>query len=325
MKKRFQKTSRNYRPKLEYASPMPHKRPTVLIVGCGDVGLKLVAWLRAKHPASRLRIVATHRTAAKAATIRRAGAIPLHLDLDSPNPALALSGIAHWTINLSPPPSDPTQKSSLAADPRSIGLAKLLCANAGTTVRNNLRRQRLTYISTSGVYGDCQGQWVSEERPLRPKNARAHRRVAAEAIHRALGASVLRAPGIYGHDRLPLDRLKAGTPALVESEDTYTNHIHATDLARLSWLALFRAKPKRVYNASDDSVFKMGEYFDAVASAFGLPYPPRKTRAEIAREVSPMMLSFMSESRRLSNTRLKREICSTLLYPTVADTLNSAL
>ena len=276
-----------------------------------------MAWLREKHPASRLRIVATYRSTGKASPIRDAGAIPIKVDLDSITQRKRLGSMARWMINLSPPPND-----SPGTDPRSIHLAQLLYEAVSNFTAPKPRR---IYISTSGVYGDCQGEWVAEDRPLKPKNARAHRRVAGEAIHRALGASVLRAPGIYGHDRLPIDRLKAGTPALIASEDTYTNHIHAIDLARLSWLALFRAKPTRVYNASDDSVLKMGEYFDMVATAFELPKPPRKTREEIAREVSPMMLSFMSESRRLSNKRMKRELCQSLLFPTVSDTLAYAI
>jgi nucleoside-diphosphate-sugar epimerase len=286
-------------------------RPTLLIVGCGDVGLRLVKWLRAKHPASRLRILATYRTAGKAAEIRNAGATPFLLDLD--NPSLVntkrLRGLAHWMINLSPPPND-----SAGTDPRSKSLLQAL---------DGTPNPRWVYISTSGVYGDCQGAWVDETRPVAAKSARGARRVDGERIHRAKGASILRAPGIYGQDRLPIDRLKAGTPALREEEDTYTNHIHALDLAIMSWLAIFRGSAKRVFNASDDSQMKMGDYFDAVATAFDLPKPPRLPRAEVAKAVSPMMLTFMSESRRLKNMRMKKELRMRLRYPTVASTLAS--
>ncbi len=291
------------------------KRPTLLIVGCGDVGLKLVSWLRTLHPAHRLRIIATYRSDGKASGIRRAGAVPMKLDLDSAlDKRKRLTGLADWMINLSPPPND-SPIDSPNADPRSARLVHALKAPA---------KQRWVYISTSGVYGDCGGAWVDETRLLAPKNARAHRRVAGEKFHRKGGASVLRAPGIYGHDRLPLDRIKAGTPALRQQDDTYTNHIHALDLAILSWLAIFRATPGRVFNASDDSDLKMGDYFDLVADAFQLPRPPRLPRAEVAAIVSPMMLSFMSESRRLSNTRIKKELRMRLKYPTVEATLNEA-
>jgi nucleoside-diphosphate-sugar epimerase len=286
-------------------------RPTLLIIGCGDVGLRLVKWLRAKHPVTRLRILATYRTAGKEAEIRHAGATPILLDLDNPSSVNTkrLSGVAHWMINLSPPPND-----SAGTDPRSKSLLQAL---EGT------RGPRWVYISTSGVYGDCQGAWVDETRPVAAKSARGARRVDGERIHRAKGASVLRAPGIYGQDRLPIDRLKAGTPALREEDDTYTNHIHALDLAIMSWLAVFRGSAKRVFNASDDSQMKMGDYFDAVATAFDLAKPPRLPRAEVAKAVSPMMLTFMSESRRLRNTRMKKELRMRLRYPTVASTLAS--
>jgi hypothetical protein len=285
-------------------------RPTLLIIGCGDVGLRLVKWLRNKHPASRLRILATYRSLGKDTDIRHAGAIPLHLDLDHPSTTKGkrLGGLARWMINLSPPPND-----SAGTDPRSKSLMKVL---EGTSL------PRWVYISTSGVYGDCQGAWVDETRPVAAKSARGARRVAGERTHRAKGACILRAPGIYGQDRLPIDRLKAGTPALRQEDDTYTNHIHALDLAIMSWLAVFRGTTKRVFNASDDSQMKMGDYFDAVADAFNLPKPPRLPRAEVAKLVSPMMLTFMSESRRLKNNRIKQELRMRLRYPTVSSTLN---
>ncbi len=137
--------------------------------------------------------------------------------------------------------------------------------------------------------------------------------------------AILRAPGIYAADRLPLDRLQRGDPVLTDDDDVFTNHIHAEDLARLACLALFRAPAGRVYNATDDSDLKMGDYFDAVADAFGLPRPPRLPRGEIAQRLSPLTLSFMSESRRLDNRRLKRELCAGLRYPTIADGLRDAV
>jgi len=188
--------------------------------------------------------------------------------------------------------------------------------------------RRLVYISTTGVYGDCAGAWLDETRPLRPASARAVRRVAAENRLRRFGCrsgcrvSVLRAPGIYDADaRLPLARLRKGEPVLAPEDDVFTNHIHADDLARLLALALFRGRPNRVYNASDDSQLRMGEYFDLVADAVGLPRPPRLPRADLSERLSALTLSFMSESRRLDNGRIKRELRARLLFPCVADAL----
>jgi nucleoside-diphosphate-sugar epimerase len=181
--------------------------------------------------------------------------------------------------------------------------------------------RRFVYISTTGVYGDRAGAWIDETAPLAPLNERAVRRVDAERMARRAGACVLRVPGIYAHDRLPLERLRAGTPILTADDDVYTNHIHADDLARICIAALFRGRRARVYNAVDDSQLKMGEYFDLVADRFDAPRPPRLPRAEMKAAVSPMMYSFMNESRRLDNARLKRELRVRLRWPTVSTML----
>lgn len=190
--------------------------------------------------------------------------------------------------------------------------------------------QRLVYISTSGVYGDCGGELVPETRPLRPVTARARRRVDAERRLRRFGTrsgvcvSILRAPGIYAADRLPLERLQKGTPVLCAEDDVFTNHIHADDLAMLACAALRRGRPNRVYNACDDSHMKMGEYFDRVADRFGLARPPRISRSEAEKTISPVQLSFMSESRRLDNRRLHRELQATLRHPRIVDGIDAA-
>jgi nucleoside-diphosphate-sugar epimerase len=189
------------------------------------------------------------------------------------------------------------------------------------------RGGRLVYVSTTGVYGDCGGDQFDETRPVAPKNSRAVRRVDAERMLRqwALRAharlSILRVPGIYAADRLPLERLRQGTPALSAEEDVYTNHIHADDLARIIALTLRRGASQRVYHTVDDSDMKMGEYFDVVADAFQVARPPRVSRTELASQVSSMLLSFMSESRRLSNDRMRYELGVRLKYPTVAEFL----
>jgi nucleoside-diphosphate-sugar epimerase len=184
--------------------------------------------------------------------------------------------------------------------------------------------ERLVYISTSGVYGDCGGAWVDEDRPLAPKNLRALRRVDAERTLFAWGrqcgvsVSVLRVPGIYAAERLPLMQLRRGAPVLRAEDDVYTNHIHADDLAAACRAALVRGAGGRAYNASDDSEIKMGDYFDLVADRAHLRRPPRiaRTAAE-AGAISEGLMSFMRESRRLSNTRMKAELGVRLRYPSV--------
>jgi len=168
---------------------------------------------------------------------------------------------------------------------------------------------------------------LDETRAVSPSTERARRRVDAEARvrqhGRALGVRtcILRVPGIYALDRDggdPRQRVRAGAPLLVAADDVYTSHIHADDLARACVAALQRGAPQRIYHASDDSAMLMGEYFDAVADAFGLPRPPRLTRAEAARALSPLQMSFLSESRRLDNRRLRQELRLRLRYPTPA-------
>ena len=197
-------------------------------------------------------------------------------------------------------------------------------------MRGKSLAQRFVYISTSGVYGDCGGNEVDEARRLCPQTARARRRVDAERQLRHFGrrrparVSILRAPGIYAADRLPVERLQKGLPALRAEEDVFTNHIHADDLARLVIAALRFGRANRCYNASDDSGLKMGEYFDLVADRFGLPHAPRISRREAEAQLSPVQLSFMRESRRLVNRRIKTELRASLRYPSVADGIEAA-
>jgi nucleoside-diphosphate-sugar epimerase len=276
-------------------------RPRLLIVGCGDVGMRLLPLVRA-----RFRVFAVTSGAGRCAELRAAGAIPIVADLDRPASLKRLTRLAQYVIHLAPP------QSSGVLDRRTRNLTAVLPDGA-----------RLVYVSTSGVYGDCQGQLIDETRPVAPHNARAMRRVDAERVlrdwaRRAQGhLAIVRAPGIYARERLPLERLAQGTPALIEQDDVYTNHIHADDLARICALALFRGLPGRTYNAVDDTHMKMGDYFDSVADAFGLARPPRMARAQLAAEVSPIKLSFMAESRRLRNERIKHELGVRLAYPDV--------
>ena len=285
----------------------------LLIVGCGDVALRAIPLLTKGY-----RVYALVRDPAKCAGLRALGVTPLLGDLDDHASLARISGLADAVLHLAPPPNAGT------GDSRTRNLLSAL--SKGQRRKNNLPK-RLIYISTSGVYGDCGGAWVSETHPLNSTSPRSRRRVDAEmqirdwARRNRVNASILRVPGIYAADRLPLGRIQQGTPGIVASEDSYTNHIHAGDLARISVAALQRGKACRVYHASDDSQLKMGEYFDLVADAFKLPRVPRVVRAEAQRVLSPMMLSFMNESRRLTNQRMKRELKVRLRYPTVTDLL----
>ena len=284
-------------------------RPRVLIVGCGDVGSRIVSRVR-----DRFRVFALTSSPSRVQELRDAGVVPIVGDLDARRSLARIANIAPRVIHLAPPPTHGTR------DPRTRNLL------------NTTTASRVVYISTTGVYGDHGGAWTDETAPLRPANARAVRRVDAERAvmawqRRAPSRNTirLRVPGIYAANRLPLDRLRAGTPALVPTDDVFTNHIHADDLARIALAALARGKPGRVFNAVDDTELKMGDYFDAVADALALPRPPRLPRAQLEHAVSPALLSFMSESRRLKNARMKRDLRVRLLYPTVRAALKAAM
>jgi nucleoside-diphosphate-sugar epimerase len=180
------------------------------------------------------------------------------------------------------------------------------------------------------VYGDCGGEWVDETRAVNPATDRARRRVDAEARLRHFGrhsgcqVTILRIPGIYALDREggdPRERVRRGSPALQPDDDVYTNHIHADDLARVCVRALMAGRPQRTVNVCDDTDLRMGDYFDLVAQLWNLPRPPRVSRAQARDTLPPMMMSFMSESRRLHNARMKRELGVVLRYPTVREGL----
>lgn len=283
------------------------KKRRLLIVGCGDV-------VRRALPVLTRRWQVTALVRSVDPTLRAQGVKQICGNLDQAASLRRLAGIADAVLHSAPPPGEGS------GDPRTKHLL-------ATLTRAPSLPRRLVYISTSGVYGPCGGAAVGETRPCRPVTARAQRRVAAESLLRraSLRVSILRAPGIYAANRLPLERVRRGDPVLHADEDVFTNHIHAEDLAAACVVALERGGTNRCYNVCDDSALRMGDWFDKLADAYQLPRPPRVTRAEAQMRLSPQMLSFMNESRRLINARMKRELKLRLRYPTVADGIASAL
>jgi nucleoside-diphosphate-sugar epimerase len=351
------------------------RRPRVLIVGCGDVGMRCVEQLR-----PRARILALTSHAERRAELRAAGVVPLVGDLDRRASLERLAGLAPTVLHLAPPQKTgdedlrtrallavltarrvrgarrtsyavaplarqarPSRQPQPLRQPRSPRQRKRPTSRAAwmgrktaDIVPDGLPRAarfraplRIVYASTTGVYGDCGGALIDETRPVAPANPRAKRRVSAErqlrraAARRAIVACIARIPGIYAANRLPLARLDKRTPALVEADDVYTGHIHADDLAAILLRMATHGLASRTVHASDDTVLKMGEYFDRVAATYGRARAPRITRAQAELELEPMMLSFMRESRRLANQRLKRELRVRLRYPSVDDFLRS--
>ena len=285
-------------------------KPSILIIGCGDIGLRVAKQLSPSH-----RVFALTSSQHRFQELREAGATPILGNLDHPESLWRLAGLAQTVIHLAPPQNQGSR------DYRTRNLLRIL-AQGSSVVR------RLIYISTTGVYGDHRGAKVSEVTPVNPQSERAQRRVDAERMLRLWGPAhgiaitILRVPGIYAANRLPLERLQSQTPALLPEEDAYSNHIHSDDLARLVCAAVYHGKPQRVINACDGNETKMGDYFDEVADAFGLARAPRMPAAQLQEIVSPMLWSFMRESRRVTNTRLS-ELKTPLRYPSVADFLKT--
>ena len=280
----------------------------LLIIGCGDVAARTIPLLIKGY-----RVYALVRNAGYFARLRALGVVPLMGDLDDRNSLARIAGIADAVLHFAPPPNS--------------GIHDTRTRNLLSALSKGKLPKRMVYISTSGVYGDCAGARVSETHPLNATSPRAQRRVDAEkqirgwARRNHVNAGILRVPGIYAEDRLPLSRVRQGTPGIIAGEDGYTNHIHADDLARIAMAALQRGRACRVYHASDDSQLKMGEYFDSVADAFSLPRIPRVSRAEAQQALPESLLTFMNESRRLANRRIKEELKVKLRFPEVADLL----
>jgi nucleoside-diphosphate-sugar epimerase len=291
--------------------PARFRRTRVLIVGCGDVGLRVAQALP-----SRVRVLALTSSPERVLELRALGITPLLGNLDKPASLARLAGLASRVLHLAPPPGEGW------GDPRTRALMRALRLRGLPTA--------LVYGSTSGVYGDCQGELATETRATNAYTARARRRIDAENEIRHFGRAtgvpsrILRIPGIYAPDRVggtPRARLLKGTPVLQAADDVYTNHIHADDLARACVAALWRGGPQRIYNVNDDTCLKMGDYFDQAADLYGLPRPPRVPRSTAKEHLSLMLLSFMSESRRMDNKRLKTELRLRLRYPTTASGL----
>ena len=280
-------------------------------MGCGDVGLRVAGLLSASS-----RVLALTSSVQRLPELQARGITPLLGNLDEPHSLQRLAGVATHVVHMAPPPLQGD------TDPRTQHLVQAL---ARRTVPLSV-----VYGSTSGVYGDCDGAWIDETRAVNPTTPRAQRRVDSENWLQSWGrrgmprVNVLRIPGIYALDReggTPRERLAKGTPVLQAADDVYTNHVHADDLARATVLALWRGQALRVLNVNDDSDLHMADYMDLAASLWHMPKPPRISRRQAEKDLPPMTLSFMSESRRMNNQRLKQSLRFKLRYPTVREGL----
>jgi len=277
----------------------------MIIVGCGYIGRAVARAYIARGES----VVGIVRSAGSAAAVEATGARALQLDLDR-DPPEAVAGLAtagEQVFHFAPPPGEGEQ------DPLTARLVELF--------EHNGPPRRVVYIGTTGVYGDCGGDWVDEDRPVQPLAPRAKRRWDAEQRLRAWSAAsggelvILRVAGIYACDRLPLTRIESGQPVVQADQAPWTNRIHAEDLVAVCIAAMERASTGGLYNVCDGHPSTMTDYFCRVADAAGLPRPPQIPLAEAPGQVSAGMLSYLAESRRLSNRRMVEELRLSLRYP----------
>lgn len=280
---------------------------TALIIGYGDIGRRVAALCQLRG----WRVHALTRHAVTATQISAAGRPGYVGDLDQPDKFPALPTADSLIFYFAPPPpqgeGDPRIRAFLSAIPRESAPRKII------------------YISTSGVYGDCQGAWVTEASAVKPATDRARRRLAAENLLRDweqrnnVPAVILRVGGIYGPGRLPIERLRRGTPVLCEQDCGYTNRIHADDLAEVCVAAAERGHG--MYNVSDGHPGTMTDYFNRVADLYGLPRPTQISLDQAKNALSKEMMSYLAESRRLDNRRLLNELGVNLRYPSLQEGL----
>jgi nucleoside-diphosphate-sugar epimerase len=277
------------------------------LIGCGDIGQRIAACELAQNHS----FLAVVRSSKSLVLCQSAGLNTQQVDFDSSKLEDFEIAKDAVVIYLVPPPGEGKKDSRLAA----------------FLARIRQQPKKIVLISTTGVYGDCQGNWIDENTIVAPGTDRARRRLDAElqiirwATTYDRSYMILRVPGIYAQDRLPLERLRKGLPVLCDHEAPFTNRIHAEDLARISLLVAERELSSGVINVCDGNPCTMTEYFNQIASAVGLPLPPQVSLQQAKLELSPGMLSYLAESRRIKNDRLLELLNYKFLYPDLADTL----
>ncbi len=284
----------------------------VLIIGCGDLGRRLAAAYRAEGR----EVVGVVRSAESAEALKTAGITPLRCDLDGddlprlPSRAAALFYLA--------PPVDVGKDD--------VRIERLLAHLEVTGAPS-----RFLYMSTTGVYGDCGGRWIDENATLNPSTHRAQRRISAEGAVRkwcrtqGIPWVILRVPAIYGPGRLLTERLKSGQPTIRPEQCSYTNRIHIHDLVAVCHAAMARAPKDSVYNVSDGQPSTITDYLFTLAELTGLPKPPLITMQEAEKTLSPSLMSFLKESKRIHNLKMLEELDIALRYPDLASGLKASL
>ena len=292
-----------------------------LIVGCGDIGVRSAKILQQQG----VEVSGVVASAQSAERLRANNIHPLILDLDQPD---ASKTVFNWCTEKNFGPVNANKERHIY-----WFLAPQKSGNTDQRIRHFFSQfdeftgpkffSRLIYLSTSAVYGDCDGRWIDENEPTRPTTDRGQRRLSAEQQTQAFSAQhsiecvILRVPGIYGPGRLPIKRVQSGTPVLRQEDCPFTNRIHADDLAAAAVVAAQRGKNTQAYHICDGAPSTMAEYFSLCAKHLNLPQPPQITLAQAEQDLSPAMMSFLRDSKRLINKKMRTELNFTPQYPDV--------
>jgi nucleoside-diphosphate-sugar epimerase len=280
----------------------------ILIAGCGYVGRRLAAALGTE---TILGLVRSDESCTELADL---GIVPVQCDLARSMPLSLTTGGADIYYLLPPP---------------KMGAEDALMANFLQALQRSGVSRRIVYLGTTGVYGDCGGEWVDEQMPVRPVVDRALRRLDAEQQLRRWSEQsgsevvILRVAGIYGPGKLPLQRLKSGKPMVAARFAPWTNRIHVDDLVQVLLAAMERGGDREIYNVTDGQPGNMADYFNQVADVAGLPRPPIVDPDEVGEQLSAGLRSYLAESRRIDNRKMLRELQVRLRYPTLEQGLQA--
>ena len=284
----------------------------IWIIGCGDIGKRVARLYKNKTLNG---IVSSKESAAECQQQSiSSNIVPNVIDLDSEYTLTAHQFNDAELYYFVPPPASGAKDTRLK---RFLG-----------KLTDQLPR-RTVMISTTGVYGDSGGAWIDENTPINPRADRAVRRVSAEQILQQWTSKtnvefmILRVPGIYAEDRLPLARLEKGLPIVNSDEAGYTNRIHADDLARACKAAMDCKTFNHIINVTDGNPSTMTDYFNRVADFAKLPRPPQISLQEAEQTLSEGMVSYLKESRRIRNDKMLEILDIELIYPSLENALKA--
>ena len=272
----------------------------ITIIGCGFVGKCLARQLLNKN----IPVSAYVSSDSSQAECQKQNIPCKKVDLDKSLADIDLNG--QTVIYLVPPPRSGQIDSRISSFLKAI---------------EQHRPEKFILLSTTGVYGDCNGEWIDESRPLKPRADRAYRRANAEqqvqqfCKHFNIPLVILRVAGIYGPGKIPLSRIKSGQPVVNQQDSPFTNRIHLDDLVNVCEIALLNSAITGIYNVTDGHPGTMFEYFSGVAAAMNLPAPPAISLEDARQQLSAGMLSYMDESRRINNSKLLNDFKLELKYP----------